>query len=289
MSNKFIKSIIPPILLIKFLRLRSYVQFCKFQKLVAKNVKLKDIHKGERCFLLGSGPSIKKENLLPLKDEIVFALNNFYVHDDFGEIMSGNKPKYYITSPIHPPQTDDEWKRWFKEMEFKTPKNVNMLFGINAYKRNIKYIFDKYEIFKNHKINWYFPGIHFSEMYSFSNSDIDLSRMILQGRTCSVYALIIAIYMGFDEIYLLGMDHNNFMYKEKEMRFYKNAIHQKDEVKRVFKKESYNRRSFQSLSNTFTLYEIFEKLDVSIKNLSKVSTIDIFEKDALSNILHKRK
>ena len=67
--------------------MRNYKYFPQYKDLVAKNSELKDIHKCKRCFILGNGPSIKKENLKPLKNEIVFALNNFYVHDDFAEIM----------------------------------------------------------------------------------------------------------------------------------------------------------------------------------------------------------
>ena len=108
--KKLIKSLIPPLLWDKLQYIRSYKHFLKYKNLVAKNIELKDIHKGKRCFILGSGPSIKKENLKPLKNEIVFALNNFYVHEDFAEMMSGNVPKYYMTAPVHPPQIEDEWK-----------------------------------------------------------------------------------------------------------------------------------------------------------------------------------
>ena len=142
--KKLIKSLTPPLLWDKAKYLINYMHFLKYKDLVAKNIELKDIHKGKRCFLLGSGPSIKKEDLRPLKNEIVFALNNFYVHEDFTEIMSGDVPKYYMIAPIHPPQSEDEWKRWFEDMESNMPKSANMIFGMNSYEGNIKYIFDKY-------------------------------------------------------------------------------------------------------------------------------------------------
>lgn len=287
MLNNFLKSLIPPILLIKLFRLRSYFQFWKFKKLVAKNVKLKDMHRGERCFLLGSGPSIKKENLLSLKDEIVFALNNFYVHEDFAEIMSGNKPKYYMTAPIHPPQTDDEWMRWFKDMESKMPKNVNMIFGLSAYKKNIKYIFDRYEIFKREKINWYFAGIGLDKFYKFKNRDIDFVNPIWSASTVSTYAILAAIYMGFSEIYLLGVDHNYICLGDEENhRFYKSSIHQKDEIKRM------NLKMSQHIFNTAQVF--FEKESILINsenskiyNCSSDSLLDMFEKIQLNNIINE--
>jgi len=286
MSNTFLKSLIPPILLIKILKLRSYIKFLKFKEFISINDNLKDIHKGKRCFILGSGPSIKKENLLVLKDEIVLALNNFYVHEDFAEIMSGDLPKYYMTAPIHLPQTENEWKRWFCDMESKMPKQVNMLFGLSAYKGNIKYIFDKYEIFKKQKINWYFAGIDANDYFAADPKDLDISKMIWKASTCSVYAIIAAIYMGFSEIYLLGMDHNQPFLNKKEMRFYKKAIHQKDEIKRVLNNKSFNKHSFEALSNIFAQYEILNKSKSKIINLTQGGTVDIFDRNTLESI-HK--
>jgi hypothetical protein len=261
----------------------------KFKEFISINDNLKDIHKGKRCFILGSGPSIKKENLLVLKDEIVFALNNFYVHEDFAEIMSGDLPKYYMTAPIHLPQTENEWKRWFCDMESKMPKQVNMLFGLSAYKGNIKYIFDKYEIFKKQKINWYFAGIDANDYFAADPKDLDISKMIWKASTCSVYAIIVAIYMGFDEIYLLGMDHNHPFLNKKDMRFYKDAIHQRDEIERTLGSKSYNQNAFQTLAEIFSQYYVLNKLSSKIVNLSQGSSIDIFNYDSLKNIVKKNK
>ena len=283
--KKLIKNLIPPLLLDKMMHLRSYKHFVKYKDLVAKNIELKDIHKGKRCFLLGSGPSIKKEDLKPLKNEIVFALNNFYVHEDFNEIMSGDVPKYYMTAPIHPSQTEDEWKRWFEDVEKHMPKNTNMIFGLNAYEGNIKYIFEKYGIFKEHKINWYFAGVGISQEYRFDSSDISLTSSIWAASTVSTYALITALYMGFDEIYLLGIDHNYIcLQKEENYRFYKSAIHQQNEEERMNYKQS---DSFFGTGRVFREKEIIAEYNKSgrIFNCSKDSLLNMFEKMELKGAL----
>ncbi|WP_222862399.1 hypothetical protein, partial [Campylobacter concisus] len=138
--KRLAKKIMPPILLNGLRYARSYIYFLKYKEVILKNINLKDKHKGKRCFILGSGPSIKSEDLKPLKNEIVFALNNFYVHNDFDEIASGDIQKYYLVAPIHPPQTEDEWRRWFEDMEKHVPINVNMIFGLDIYDYNIRYI-----------------------------------------------------------------------------------------------------------------------------------------------------
>ena len=136
--KKRIKQFIPPILTNKIIYFRNYFNFLKYKDLLLNNIKLKNIHKGERCFILGSGPSIINEDIMQLQNEIVFALNNFYVHPDFSKIMSGNKDNYYITAPIHPPQTEKEWKDWLCDMEENMPKNTTMIFGLNRDDTNIK-------------------------------------------------------------------------------------------------------------------------------------------------------
>jgi hypothetical protein len=281
--KKLIKSIVPPILWDKLLYIRSYKHFTKYKDLVAKNSELKDKHKGKRCFILGSGPSIKKEDLKPLKNEIVFALNNFYVHEDFAEIMSGDVDKYYMTAPIHPPQTEEEWKRWFEDMESHMPQNTNMLFGLNAYDGNIRYIFEKYGIFKEHKINWYFAGVNTGEYYNFNKKDIDMTNMIWSANTVSIYALIAAIYMGFDEIYLLGMDHTNICYHgNKVERFYQgNAKHQENDIELHYQDNlDYKKNKFLNTYFLWSKYLYLNKfLSISkqkIYNLSSESLLDVF-------------
>ena len=40
---------------------------------------LKDKHKGQRCFVIGNGPSLRISDLDRLKDEITFASNKIYL------------------------------------------------------------------------------------------------------------------------------------------------------------------------------------------------------------------
>ena len=68
-----IKQFTPPLFLNYVKDFRNYCDFLKHSSLIKTNIILKNKHKGERCFILGSGPSIKDEDLKPLKNEIVFA------------------------------------------------------------------------------------------------------------------------------------------------------------------------------------------------------------------------
>jgi len=285
-----LKYYLPPVIFDKLFYLRSYIGFLKYKDLVAKNVELKNKHKGERCFILGSGPSIKKEDLKPLKNEIVFALNNFYVHPDFDIIMSGEKAKYYMTAPIHPPQTEKEWYEWFSDMEKYVPKNTTMLLGLNSYRENIKYIFDKYGLFKEHQIYWYYAGRQVNEYYQFNKKDIDITNMIWSANTVSIYALIFAIYMGFDEIYLLGMDHTqicNTNNSQNSIRFYNKAKHQSKELPLNISDKIIQVNQYLSRYIQWKQYYILSKLNPNIYNCSLESLLKLFLFKELKKVLYE--
>jgi len=55
--------------------------------------RFKDIHTGERCFIIGNGPSLKKTDLSFLKDEYTFGLNRIYLM--FAEL--GFSTSYYLS------------------------------------------------------------------------------------------------------------------------------------------------------------------------------------------------
>jgi hypothetical protein len=273
-----LKRCTPPILVNKTKDLINYIDFLKYKEIVKNNIELKDKHKGGRCFLLGSGPSIKDENLKPLKNEIVFALNNFYVHDDFPEIMSGDVEKYYMTAPLHPPQTETEWKEWFSDMENNMPNNVNLIFGISNQINTAKIIMDRHNLFEDHQKYWFYGGININDYYNYKLRDIDITRMIWIADTVSIYSLIFAIYMGFSEIYLLGMDNNYICNNESNYRFYKNGIHQNNESERITKGSSRTKKESLGIYKVFSQYELLLKYsNTKIYNISNNSLLDVFK------------
>lgn len=256
---KAIQKKIMPYFLKKFIRLIfSYAQFIKYKSLVNENSKYKGIGKGKRVFIVGSGNSIKQLDLLKLRNENVIILNNGTVIDGYDEIMSGEGIKSHLAAPIHPPQADQEWISWFKKLEKEIPVNVNFFFGLNAYKRNAKELIIENHLFANNELNWYFVGKEIPESGSLAKG-LDLTKPIFSGEAASIYGLILAEYMGFDEIYLLGMDHDYFLYDdESEMRIYSESEHQNDELKRTFGARFYI-DEFRRQYSIFRKYFVFDK------------------------------
>ena len=57
----------------------------------------KDLHRGDRCFLVGSGPSLARHDLSKLAGELAFTVNRGYLAARFGLPKT---PYYLITDPL---------------------------------------------------------------------------------------------------------------------------------------------------------------------------------------------
>jgi hypothetical protein len=146
---------------------------------------LKNIHLGKRCFIIGNGPSLTKEDLNKLKNEITFAFNRIYYIFD----KTDWRPTYYCS--------EDDKTIFNSKEEINKLKIDNKFFPVNFpwdYKIHFKNA--KYYIFKFGDRN---REPEFSE---------DIVKGIYWGNTVAYTAIQIAIYMGIKEIYLLGVDHN---------------------------------------------------------------------------------
>lgn len=162
-----------------------------------QNEKIKNIHQGERCFIIGAGPSIKEQNLKKLKDEYCISVSNVFVHPDY-KIF---KPKYHVLPSIiaHNMYSEEEFAKWLQEMEEKT-LDAKMFFHAGD-----KKFIDKYKLFNGRAIYWnaYVP---WNEQQI---QEIDLFK-IPSVWSVSEYAIMVALYLGFEKIYLIGFDHDWF-------------------------------------------------------------------------------
>ena len=213
--KKIIKNwVLPPSvhsLIVRFVfNARGY--FSGNKKKFSLNKMSKGRHKGERCFILFPGSSIKLQDLKKLAGECVIAVSNSFVHPDYRIF----RPKYHVLPPLVSSHSDmfseEEFVAWLREMENKT-LDAEMFFHIGD-----KRLIEKAGLFKNRIIHWneYCPWNENDAI-----SEIDLS-CIPSIWSVSEYALSVAIYLGYSKIYLLGLDHDWFngalvhFYDEKE-------------------------------------------------------------------------
>ena len=150
----------------------------------------KDSHRGDRCYIVGNGPSLSLDDLALIQGDYSFAFNG--IDALFGKT---------------------DWRPTFLMISDRNyiSRNANRLNSIDAplilidrcAKRRMK----------TKQANVVFTNLHMSKftVSKFSTEGISFSnnpeRCIYGGYTVTYAAMQLAMHMGFSEIILLGVDH----------------------------------------------------------------------------------
>jgi 6-hydroxymethylpterin diphosphokinase MptE-like len=144
--------------------------------------KFKDIHRGEDCFIIGNGPSLNKMDLTLLNNHYTFGLNKIFLIFDRVDL---NLDYYVASNPYIIKQSVTEIE------SLNCPSFIG--FNPQGMKSSIRDLDHIYFILAG------------SSLISFQR---DLKQPIWTGRTVTYVALQIAYYMGFENVFLVGVDHN---------------------------------------------------------------------------------
>jgi hypothetical protein len=236
-----------------------------FDDICEANLKFKNIHQKKRCFIICSGPSIKKQNLLPLKDETSFFVSTGFLHTDYSTIH----PKYHCTPDILITKrlTEDKYVKWFKQMD-KAIGDTQLFLSLSD-----RLFIEENKLFPNRSLNYIKMNLSWNQ----ERKEIyDLTEQIPSVQSVSIMALIIAMYMGFEKIYLLGVEHDSF--KGEYKHFYINNEMTEDTV--VDYKVS---SILPELKGCVTLWEQYMHLNriaknsnISIFNSTEGGALDVF-------------
>jgi hypothetical protein len=141
---------------------------------------LHDRRSGERCFILGNGPSLRQTDLKLLRNEATFGLNRIYML--FDEI--GFSTTYYVAiNTLVIEQFADEIKK------LTMPKFITW--------RGRHWMADDEKAI--------FLDTDYTLPATFAT---DASGRIFEGSTVTYVALQLAYYLGFQEVILVGVDHH---------------------------------------------------------------------------------
>lgn len=146
-------------------------------------IKFKDIHKGKRCFIIGNGPSLSYDDLDTLykHNEICFGVNRIY--RAFAHTLW--RPDYYVVVDAMVIRNSRQHLR-----SIQGPKFIRHFYKMDTL-RETESVYE-------------FGGLCIKPGRPMFSSDI--VEGIYIGNTVVYDAIQIAVYMGFEEIYLLGAD-----------------------------------------------------------------------------------
>lgn len=267
----FIKNwLLPPAFAKIFAKpIQPAIQSKPINDFVEKTKLIKNRHTGKRCFVLGAGSSIKQQDIKKLAGEYVISVSNTFVHPDFELI----KPQYHALSHIMAGHshlyTAEKFVEWLKEMDAK-------LFDAEMFMHyGDKQLIDDNKIFEKRKIHW----VEYVNWDEKINPPIDPAHLP-KIWSVSELAVTMAIYMGFDKIYLLGFDHDWFngpmvyFYDKKiehkiqpkdEDLTYVDSEYQMRRHAYIFKKYKYlyslKKNIYNANANPNTYVDVFPKVD----------------------------
>jgi len=150
---------------------------------------LKDTHKGQRAFIIGNGPSLKQTDLTKLKNEFTFGMNRIYlmfpelgfttsclvsindlvIEQCAAEMAALEIPKFFA---------------WRSHRHFAALPNSSLIFHPSSLPA---FLYTAY------------TGPRFSR---------DVRGRVWEGATVTNVALQLAFHMGFEQVILIGVDHN---------------------------------------------------------------------------------
>lgn len=260
------------------IRKRFWIKLLKLRKEMAKKniyflkndkklLKYQNKHKGQRCFIIGNGPSLTMEDLDKLKNEICFASNKIYLAFD----KTSWRPKYYCTSDLTIIKNNVDRINSISGIEKFSIWDAKSILCLNL--KDCIYI-------APNRSDYVYPSKPFK--FSFNPLvEIYLGHMV-------TYVMIqLAFYMGFVKIYLLGVDFNyssgidvngNY-FEEKGKNEYFDGTYMRPNEERFLPNLKYSHMAFVSAKHAAL------KKGVKISNATRGGKLEVFERVDFDKII----
>ncbi len=258
-------------------RLFCEAELCKVEQTVPGNRKrlsqLKGMYAGRRCFIVGNGPSLQMQDLERIKGEVSFACNRIaeaYPHTSW-------RPDYYLC-------TDTIAFADKVAGLIKNEKNILLPVDFLAYMSSAdSAIF--YPLFRRYSI-----------VPEFSTNI--LTGGAYDGGTVLYTAAQFAVYMGFRQIILLGVDADYPMTVLPDGRkvvdwkvrshFYENSLEDAGAIKEFSSWVDYNdtvHRGLYAFTDGWKMLQYQSKqLGIEVINASRGGRLDMFQRKKLEEI-----
>ena len=223
-------------------------------------------HYGERCFIIGNGPSLKIDDLNQLINEVTFASNKVYLAFD----KTNWRPSYY--SVCDTLVAKNNWKRI---------KNLS----VNQVHLDI---IRPRSYFLYRQFLWVsaLPQLNFkTEKLMFSENVVSGAYV---GGSVIYFQIKLAYWMGFKEVILLGVD---FSFKDYDDTKNNGIIVSKGESNHFLpeyrtKGEKWNVPLLDKQKAAFEVAnELFNGAGRKIFNASRYTKLNVFEKLSLDTVL----
>jgi hypothetical protein len=154
--------------------------------------KMKDEFKGRRCFIMGNGPSLNKMDLEAFAGEFVWASNKAYLLFD----RISWRPSFYVAVDTRVvPDIARDIERIMYPLS-----NTRCFFPLPFHDQKI--------LSSNPNVFWYYEKKFMSTLDPYEMFTTNAYSWVSSVTTVTIAALQLAVFLGFNPIYLIGCDTN---------------------------------------------------------------------------------
>ncbi len=178
----------------------------KRRKSIRRLAALKDVHKGERCFIIGNGPSLRNTDLQKLRGEFTFGMNRVYLA--FPEWAFTTSYLVSVNSLVIEQCASDFLNQ---------PMPVFLSWRSRSYVTPMTSKTAQFDLYPSHLALRTQPPnprprpsapIFLHTTYTGPRFAEDARSRLWEGATVSFVCLQLAFHMGFEQAILIGVDHS---------------------------------------------------------------------------------
>lgn len=260
--------------------------------IINENICLKNAHKGKRCFVLGNGPSLKDVDFSLLQNEYVFTVNQIARMKGFEKL----KTNFHFWADAS-----------FFRIDKSKPEDLELLEKMKAVKTEDNnpacfFPIGQRKFVKEHNLDEILD-VHYYKWRRYYRSltmdDLNFDTLVSPFHTVVHWAVGMAMYMGFSEIYLLGCDCTailttiNSALKVDPSKDYAYEVSKNEQIRmqnllKVNNLAAYVDSYLITLRTYKDLNDLCVSENIKLINLSSQTVIDSVPRDTLENVLNNK-
>lgn len=258
------------------------------RELAAANVALRDTRRGRRCFILATGPSVKRQDLRGLKDELCIGVGFFFLHAD----ARGIDPEFHVMAPNHAPFDFDMIERDLRGVAAHYGPRTSVLYGHRPYEFSILNYLTRDGAAADRPVGVlnYGESAYLGEENAADESLWDIAGRPFQPKTVIYCAIQLAAYLGVTEIYLIGCDHDYLQDVQRtENHFYPEAQGNPNDAGHLaqFTTERWFQEYYTRWRDYRLMRDYLSSRGVRIFNATDGGMLDVFPRVRLADLLAK--
>lgn len=232
----------------------------KNQDVYSKLRQYKNIHEGKNCFIVGTGPSLTLEDVDKLNGQYSIGVNTLY---KFYDKTDWRANYYCVIDPNTYGAIGHNLKKYHTDDLFIAGNRI----------KEKDLIVNRFSLECSSFYRMAYPQ-YFETPCNFSD---DLSDEIYDGASVVYAAIQIAVYMGFKEIYLLGVDCNydkNTILHNSDLGYGKNY------------KYNWTKQTGLTMIEGFKVAKKYaDEHDIKIFNVTRGGMLDVFPRVDLDKVV----